>query len=76
VGPEPNLIPSTYERIALDVSTQIGKNFMGKLGRRFMSGLAQRQWLIYLLTKDAALLRAPFIEHIILEDWLLANAPK
>lgn len=76
IGPEPNLIPSTYERIALDVSTQIGKNFMGRFGERVITSIAQRPWLTSLLTKDAALLRAPFIEHIKLEDWLLEHAPK
>lgn len=74
-GPEPNLIPSTYERIGIDVSTQIERNFMGRLGKRVMNSLAQRPWLTSLLTKDAFLLRAPFIEHVIVEDWLLANAP-
>ncbi|MDA1015357.1 MAG: hypothetical protein O3A00_13015 [Planctomycetota bacterium] len=30
-----------------------------------------RPWLAGLLSSDAALLRAPFVEQIMLEDWLL-----
>ena len=33
-------------------------------------------WIATLLPHRAALLRAPFLKHIILEDWLLEQAVK
>ena len=39
------------------------------------AGLARRPWLSALLPSRAALLRAPLLQHIILEDWLLENPP-
>jgi hypothetical protein len=36
-----------------------------------VQGMANRPWLKTLLPSRAALLRAPNIEHIVLEDWLL-----
>ena len=38
---------------------------------RAASAMASRQWLGALLPKRTALLRAPKVRHIILEDWLL-----
>jgi [acyl-carrier-protein] S-malonyltransferase len=38
--------------------------------------MMQRPWLASVLPARASLLRAPFVEHIILEDWLLENAPR
>ena len=35
------------------------------------AGLARRPWLSALLPSRAALLRAPLLKHVILEDWLL-----
>jgi [acyl-carrier-protein] S-malonyltransferase len=40
-----------------------------------ISGMMRRPWLASLLPARAALMRAPFVEHVIVEDWLLANAP-
>jgi [acyl-carrier-protein] S-malonyltransferase len=40
---------------------------------RALSAAVRRQWLRRLLPHRAALLRAPYIEHIIVEDWLLTN---
>jgi [acyl-carrier-protein] S-malonyltransferase len=43
---------------------------------RAAAGLARRPWLSSLLPSRAALLRAPQIQHVILEDWLLENVPR
>jgi [acyl-carrier-protein] S-malonyltransferase len=71
VGPGPNIVPATYKRLSADVISQTQES----RSLRALSAAVRRQWLRRLLPHRAALLRAPFIEHIILEDWLLANAP-
>lgn len=72
VGPAPNIIPATYKRLSADVVSQTQES----RSLRALSAAVRRQWLRRLLPHRAALLRAPYIEHIILEDWLLANAPQ
>jgi [acyl-carrier-protein] S-malonyltransferase len=67
VGPEPNLLPATYRRLSDNVKNQVA----GNVGLRAVQGMANRPWLKTLLPSRAALLRAPNIEHIVLEDWLL-----
>lgn len=71
VGPAPNIIPATFDRLAGNVETQT------KDSRRMkaLSAAIDRPWLRNLLPRRAALLRAPKIQHIILEDWLLEHAP-
>lgn len=71
VGPAPNIIPATFDRLANNVESQT------KASRRMqaMSAAMDRPWLKNLLPRRAALLRAPKIQHIILEDWLLDHAP-
>ncbi len=71
VGPAPNLIPATFRRLAEDVRGQLDGSAPGSLGRRLVSRLARRPWLAQLLPAGAALLRAPAVRHINLEDWLL-----
>ena len=73
VGPEPNLFPATYKRLADNVLGQNRPSGTGSLGRRLVSGMVDRPWLAALLPSQANLLRAPSLKHIILEDWLLAN---
>jgi hypothetical protein len=41
---------------------------------RAAAGLARRPWLSAVLPSRTALLRAPLINQIILEDWLLAHS--
>jgi [acyl-carrier-protein] S-malonyltransferase len=72
VGPGPNIIPATYRRLSADVTSQTQES----RSLRALSAAVRRQWLRRLLPQRTALLRAPYIEHIILEDWLLANGPK
>ncbi len=71
VGPEPNLIPATFKRLSEDVRGQLKGRSLNSLGLRAIAGMARRPWLTKLLSTRATLLRAPFVEHIILEDWLL-----
>jgi [acyl-carrier-protein] S-malonyltransferase len=76
VGPDPNLIPATFNRLSENVQEQIAGRSLGKMGMRAAAGLARRPWLSAILPSRAALLRAPTIKHVILENWLLENAPK
>jgi [acyl-carrier-protein] S-malonyltransferase len=71
VGPEPNLIPNTINRLSQNVADQIKKGLIGGIGKRVVSFTARRPWLSSLFVSKSAILRAPFVEHIILEDWLL-----
>jgi [acyl-carrier-protein] S-malonyltransferase len=73
VGPGPNLVPATFERISNNVLKQMGNRYVKALGRGVASSLNQHAWLARLLPSKAALLRAPFIAHVVLEDWLLAQ---
>jgi [acyl-carrier-protein] S-malonyltransferase len=71
VGPDPNILPATFQRLGENVQQQL-KQYMGL---RALSAAARRPWLAGLLPQRASLLRAPYVQHIILEDWLLENAP-
>jgi [acyl-carrier-protein] S-malonyltransferase len=71
VGPGPNLVPATFERLSNNVSKQFNNRYLQMLGRGVGSGINRYTWLARLLPSKAALLRAPHVEHIILEDWLL-----
>ncbi|HEV3166526.1 MAG TPA: ACP S-malonyltransferase [Isosphaeraceae bacterium] len=71
VGPQPNLIPATFSRLSNNVGKQLGGKYLQMLGRSVYSSVNRHAWLAHLLPQKAALLRAPFLEHVILEDWLL-----
>ena len=72
VGPEPNIFPATMNRLSIDVTSQVNQSSLSGLGLRAVSSIVRaRPWLSKYLSKNAALLRAPLIEHVILEDWLL-----
>lgn len=75
VGPEPNVIPATFHRLSENVLEQTAGNSLSSLGMRAVSGMARRPWLAAMLPANAALLRAPYVKHINLEDWLLENLP-
>jgi [acyl-carrier-protein] S-malonyltransferase len=72
IGPDPNIIPATFERLRANVVSQTQES----RSLRALSAAVRRMWLRRLLPHRAALFRAPFIEHIILEDWLLENEPQ
>jgi [acyl-carrier-protein] S-malonyltransferase len=67
IGPGPNIIPSTYQRLATDVKAYVEST----IGMRLLSAVVQRPWMQMVMPDRTALLRAPSIEHVILEDWLL-----
>ncbi len=69
VGPEPNIIPATYTRLRDNVETET----YGIVGMKAFTAVVHHPWIRPLLRHRTALLRAPLIEHVILEDWLLAN---
>ena len=72
VGPEPNIIPATLTRLSIDVSAQLSGKSLSSLGLRAVSRIVRnRPWLTSMISSDATLLRAPFVEQITLEDWLL-----
>lgn len=72
IGPEPNLIPATYKRVSDNVESATKERF----GLRAVQAVMRQSWLSPLLPEGAALLRAPMVQHLILEDWLLENPPK
>jgi [acyl-carrier-protein] S-malonyltransferase len=76
VGPAPNLIPATFSRLSENVHEQTSGRSWGKMGMRAAAGLARRPWLSTILPSRAALLRAPVVKQVVLEDWLLENAPR
>jgi [acyl-carrier-protein] S-malonyltransferase len=67
VGPEPNIIPATFRRVRDNVEAQT----KGSLGMRALAGVVSRPWLKALLPARTALLRSLYVEHVVLEDWLL-----
>ncbi len=71
VGPDPNLIPATFKRLSDNVVAQLAGYSPASLGLRAVSHMARRPWLTRVLPTRAALLRAPFLIQIRLEDWLL-----
>ena len=70
-GPAPNLIPATFERLSNNVTKQLGNKYLQMIGRGVGSSINRHAWLARLLPSKAALLRAPHVHHVILEDWLL-----
>ncbi len=75
VGPEPNLVPATFTRLAENVKSQLGTRSWTGMGLRAVSRAVRRPWLAKLLPQRSALLRAPLVEQIVLEDWLLSQPP-
>ena len=73
VGPAPNIIPATLNRLINNVTTQVSGSSLSSIGLRAMSAIVRRPrpWLESVLSRDAALLRAPFLTQVVLEDWLL-----
>lgn len=77
VGPQPNIIPATFKRLTMNITSQLNQKNLAGFGLRAVSSIVRgRPWLAQYLSKNAWLLRAPLIEHIVLEDWLLENSPE
>ena len=75
IGPEPNVIPATFNRLSDNLLEQTSGNSLSSYGMRAVHNIVRRPWLAAILPARAALLRAPYIKHVIVEDWLLANLP-
>jgi len=73
VGPAPNVIPATFKRLSDNVTGLMSRWSINGFGLRAVSGVVNRPWLAKMLSSRAVLLRAPFVRHVILEDWLLAQ---
>ncbi|TWU22816.1 ACP S-malonyltransferase [Bythopirellula polymerisocia] len=76
VGPEPNVIPATFHRLSENILEQTNCNSLSCYSLKAVTQLARRPWLSGMLPGRANLLRAPYVEHIILEDWLIENSPQ
>ncbi len=76
VGPEANIVPATLGRLQQNVLAQMNRKSLSGMGLRAASYLGFRQrWLRHLMTEHPGVLRAPFVEQIPVEDWLLGTAP-
>lgn len=75
-GPHPNVIPGTFRRVADNVVRQTLSWSLTSVGIKTFQRMTKNSWLAPLLPRRGNLLRAPMIEHVIVEDWLLENAPK
>ncbi len=71
VGPDPNLVPATFKRLADNVTTQLAARSWEGVGLRAVSRAVRRPWLAKLLPTRSSLLRAPYVKQVNLEDWLL-----
>lgn len=77
VGPAPSLIAATFSRLSNNVSRYVGygNKYLNILGRGLASGLSHTAWLSRRLPSKTNLLRAPYLHHVALEDWLLEQQP-
>lgn len=75
VGPDPNLVPATFTRLSENVRQQTDGRTLGSYRNRALTGMARHPWLGAMLPARTALLRAPFVRQVVLEDWLLEHAP-
>jgi len=77
LGPEPNIIPATLKRLSMNITAQLSQRNLASMGLRAVSSIVHRRpWLSSYLSKNAALLRAPLLEQIFAEDWLLESEPE
>jgi [acyl-carrier-protein] S-malonyltransferase len=73
IGPEPKLIPTVFDRLSGRIMKQLKSRHLDRLGRRVLPSFSRSHWLARTLPMNAVLYRAPFVNHLILEDWLLAQ---
>jgi [acyl-carrier-protein] S-malonyltransferase len=72
-GPEPKLFPTGFDRLSTRIMKQLKMKHLDRLGSSVIPSISRNSWLTRKLPANAVLLRAPFLNHIILEDWLLAQ---
>jgi [acyl-carrier-protein] S-malonyltransferase len=73
VGPDPRLFPTGFDRLSNRIMKQLKMRHLDRLGSSVIPSISRNSWLNRKLPANAVLLRAPFLNHIILEDWLLAQ---
>lgn len=71
VGPEPKLIPTTFHRLSNAIAKYLGQRTVKLMRNSMIPSMSQSAWLTRFLPSGAASWRAPFVKHLILEDWLL-----
>ncbi len=64
VGPEPNLVPATFKRLADNVATQMASRSWEGMGLRAVGQAVRRPWLAKILPVRSSLLRAPFVQQV------------
>jgi [acyl-carrier-protein] S-malonyltransferase len=75
VGPASNLLTTTFSSLSGRVIRDQPIRWVRGISASLISGLQRRPMLSGLVPPRAALLRAPFLTHVILEDWLLDQNP-
>jgi len=73
VGPEPRLFPTGFERLSDRIKKQMRRRHLDRLGNSLFPSMSRNRWLNRSLPARASLWRAPFLDHLVLEDWLLAQ---
>jgi [acyl-carrier-protein] S-malonyltransferase len=73
VGPEPKLLTTCFDRLSHKIMKQLKMRHLDRLGSSVIPSIGKNGWLTRKLPANAVLLRAPFLQHLVLEDWLLAQ---
>jgi [acyl-carrier-protein] S-malonyltransferase len=73
VGPEPKLLTTCFDRLSHKIMKQLKMRHLDRLGSSVIPSISKNGWLTRKLPANAVLLRAPFLRHLVLEDWLLAQ---
>ena len=73
VGPDPKLLTTCFDRLSHRIMKQLKMRHLDRLGSSVIPSIGRNGWLTRKLPANAVLLRAPFLEHLVLEDWLLAQ---
>jgi [acyl-carrier-protein] S-malonyltransferase len=73
VGPEPKLLTTCFDRLSHKVMKQLKIRHLDRLGSSVIPSIGKNGWLTRKLPANAVVLRAPFLHHLVLEDWLLAQ---
>ena len=73
VGPDPKLLTTCFDRLSHRIMKQLKMRHLDRLGSSVIPSIGRNGWLTRKLPANAVLLRAPFVDHLVLEDWLLAQ---
>jgi [acyl-carrier-protein] S-malonyltransferase len=73
VGPEPRPFPTGFKRLSDRIWKQMRQHHLDRLAQSLFPTISHNEWLNRNLPATAALWRATFVDHLVLEDWLLAQ---